>query len=215
MQQIGPFLEVSRYVPDEEADTKVTPSDIGTGGQSGSGNQAKKTTKNENASRVTKSGSGGNIYELFQGEDGANPAKKVTSNQPPEVVWKTITDGSRGIGELDDRAARYLAGPGVILANQDFRVIQDTIQQCLKPYKQIPAARQVVEQTVRDWYGFYLQQTVIMGESLRGSERWVGPCIKQLLSEEALTASILTKWSIMEQVKKDVAIRIRESRKAS
>jgi hypothetical protein len=39
----------------------------------------------------------------------------------PEVKWLTVTDGSRAPGDLEDRAAKYLAEQNLLLINGDFR----------------------------------------------------------------------------------------------
>jgi hypothetical protein len=122
----------------------------------------------------------------------------------PEVTWVSVKDGSRVEGDMEDRAAKYLADQNHLLVNGDFRVFKDLIAHFMRNHKGIAGAEAVVTNAVRGWFAQALVEAVIGVQALRNSKEWVQDEIERALSEEALTACTMQRYHVHLAVKREL-----------
>ena len=138
----------------------------------------------------------GDIYALFTEESG-QPADLV-NNSPvePQVSWISAEEGSRSLGDLEDRAARYLIGSNRLLINADFRAFTDMVNWWTSKYEVSGSQAKVIKDTVREWFEQQLIETILSAWALRHTGRWSMQELPQLWSDEALTAAVLPRYHI-------------------
>lgn len=203
LRQIKDLLRISRYRPTPSGDLNVD--SFRTGGSSAGDDSTRE------AAGGSKGGGGGgragSIYALFLSEDG--DAATDDSGQPPEpqVDWVTVAEGTRTSGDLEDRAARYLFDQNRLLINGDFRVYADMIARWESQYANVHGAHETIVSTVREWFEQSLIEAVMGAHSLHGPH-WTPADMRLLLSEEALTASVLPRYHIDVAVKRGVGSRL-------
>ena len=146
-------------------------------------------------------GRAGDIYALFAVDDG-EPGEEVLANTDPDVTWKTLEEGTRQPGELEDRAAKYLADQNRILINADFRVFTDMIDRWHERYYEVPGARSHIKEVVQEWFEQALIETILGVKALSGSQEWTSEDIARAWSEEALSAAVMQRYHIDNNVKR-------------
>ncbi len=193
------LFRLSRYRPTPKGSTLVEAT-ITAGGA-----PAEEVTERSNSSSRTSRGGGGggragNLYALFQKEEGS-PADVVNSNFEPEVDWISVIDGTRDPGDLEDRAARFLIEQNRIQINADFRVFTDMIRRWNQRYEHVAGADGTVKNTVQEWFEQTLIETVLGVEALKDAREWTIDDVSKALSVEALSAAVMPRYHV------DVAIR--------
>lgn len=146
------------------------------------------------------SGNTPSVYTLFLSADGV-PGTEAKPDIFPTVLWITVKNGTREVGDLEDRAARYFPRENRLLINSDFRVFTDMV----KRYETIfsaPGAKAVVEEVMREWFEQSLVELVISSNALRDAQHWNKDHIDGLLSEEGLTAAVLPRYHIDQSIKR-------------
>ncbi len=123
-------------------------------------------------------------------------------------MWVSVKDQTRAPGFLEDRAARYLVEQYLIHANADFRVFTDMSERYVKLYPDVSGARAVIEDVVREWFEQALTETVMGIQSLRDCREWDMNEIGAAWSEEALTAAVMPRWHIDQQIKRSLGSRL-------
>ncbi|MBN8866549.1 MAG: hypothetical protein J0H98_03245 [Solirubrobacterales bacterium] len=104
-------------------------------------------------------------------------------------------------GPLEDRAASYQnSTQNVILINEDFRVYTDLVAHFVRSYEGHPGVEQTVPEVIREWYSQQLVEAVMGVLAVKGSARWNPTEIDKALSEEALTATIMPRYNLFQQV---------------
>lgn len=205
LNQIKDLFKLSRYKPIASGDVMIDPSSTTTGGR------ATPTTTNRpsNGSRGggRDGGTSGNIYALHQADSGA-PAAEVLNFPDPKRDWISVLDGTRASGDLEDRAARYLAEQNFLLINADFRVFTDLIRRWEKFYRDAPGAADVIRETVREWFEQALVETVLGVLALKEGREWRPDQIDAALSEEALTAAVMQRYHIEMNVKRSLGTKL-------
>lgn len=145
-------------------------------------------------------GRAGDIYSLFLATDGI--AVNELRQPEPDTTWVSVAAGTREPPDLDDRAAKYLPQANRILINEDFRVFQDMFDRWTQQYENVPGARKVVEQAVKEWFEQQLIESVMGVQTLRGSSEWTLGQLEAGWSEEALTAAVMPRYHIDLAVKR-------------
>jgi hypothetical protein len=124
--------------------------------------------------------------------------RREVSDPTPDVIWKTIENGTRNDGELEDRAAEYLPGKDVLIINGDFRIYSDLLDQ-LKSEKGggDPAREKAIEYYVMREYKFTLLEATMRTKLLNDNPHWSRPEIEdKCLSPEGLTESVMSNYHL-------------------
>lgn len=204
LKQIRDLFRISRYRRTPSGDLSVAQNTAG-------GEQDDKSTTEEprkgGSGKGRKGGRAGDIYALFAVKEG-EPGEEVLADIDPEVTWISLDDGTRQPGDLEDRAAKFLADQNRILINADFRVFTDMIDRWHERYYEVPGARSHIEEVVREWFEQALMETVLGVQALRGSQEWTYENIAKAWGEEALTASVMQRYHIDNSVKRVLGARL-------
>ena len=196
LKAVRELFRFGRYKPSKDGKFNVLPP----GGNTGGVTDQTGATQGSTSVGGGHGGKQGDIYSLFAEEVG-DPADLVDIPNEPEIQWITIDDG-RSPGDLDDRAARYLPEQNLVIVNGDFRAFTDMIERWETRYAHVPAAKAAVTQVVREWFTQQLMETIMSALALKQGGKWSMEEIKELWTEEALTASILPRYHIDVNIKR-------------
>jgi hypothetical protein len=152
-------------------------------------------------------GKDGDLYAIFE-KKGGTPAEQVQPDIFPRLTWVSVEDGSRELGDMEDRAAKYLVDQNHLLANADFRVFRDLVAHFMRSYKDVAAPESLVKDSVHAWFEQALVEAVIGVQALRNSKEWSTDEIARALSEEALTACVMQRYHIYLAVKRELGAKI-------
>lgn len=198
LKGIMDLFKFGRYRPSQKGNYMIADTSDNTGGEP----QESGSTRSGSGSSGGKSGGRqGDIYSLFTAEVG-NPAELLNENTEPEVAWVSIEDGSRAKDELDDRAANYVIESNLIKINADFRVFTDMVERWVDKYSHAPGAKAAIEQVVREWFEQQLIETVMSAHALKRGGKWSTEEVSHLWDENALTAAVLPRYHIDQQIKR-------------
>lgn len=204
LKQIMDLYRVSRYrftpagkllVDDERLDRGGLPEPSdgvrggGTGGRSG-----------------RKGGTAGGVYGVFLKKDG-EAAERVQPDVFPRTKWVSVADGTREVGDIEDRAARYIPEENVLLINADFRVFTDLVDRWMREFGKA-GVREVVQEAVHGWFEQTLVETVIGVQALKGSKEWSLDALSTALSEEALTSAVMPRYHVNFAVKRELGSKL-------
>jgi hypothetical protein len=201
LKQILDLFKVSRYRPTVGGDLRIDDLATTRGGQPQRRDQT--TTAATGGHGGGEGGSAGGVYAIFQKEGGV-PGRRVQPDPFPEVQWISVKDGTREIGDLEDRAARFLADQNTLLINADFRVFPDMVNKFLKDLGGNPAFTDAIEDAVHAWFEQALIETVIGVQALRNAKEWSPENIDRALSEEALTSAVMPRYHVHNSVKREL-----------
>ncbi len=70
----------------------------------------------------------------------------------------------------------------------------------MRSYEGYPGVERTVPEVVKEWYSQQLVETVLGIVAVRGSAKWTPAQIELALSEEALTAAIMPRYNLSQQV---------------
>ena len=204
LRQIRDLFRLSRYRPAKSGDLTIDPSSFVPGGKA----RPTDNLKSEGHGRGGGSGGrAGDIYALFLTGDGT-PGEESRTSPDPEVRWVTVAEGTRTPGDQEDRAGKYLPEQNLLLINGDFRVYDDMIERWCKQYSHAPGARPTVQEVVREWFEQALIETVLGVHSLRDARYWTIEEIRDALSEEALTATVMPRYHIEMSVRRALGAKL-------
>lgn len=166
-------------------------------------------TETERGRRVTpgtrpnRGGAQSDLYGAFITEDGAPAERTRQQNNLPEIQFISLIKGTREVGVLEDRAAKYLPEMNIIQVNEDFRVFV-TMMEVLRG--QYPHAEAVdVKRSIQVWLTLQLTEVILGIQSLQGSPEWSDRTkLEAALSEEALTAAIMPRYAVFSQMKRQL-----------
>jgi hypothetical protein len=204
LKQIRDLFKISRYRRTTTGGLSVAENALG-GEQSGDKDTMGESRKGSGKGR--RGGPPGDIYALFAVEDG-EPGEEVVADIDPTVRWITLEEGTRQPGDLEDRAAKYLADQNTILINADFRVFTDMIDRWHERYYEVPGARSPIKEVVQEWFEQALIETILGVLALSGSQEWTSEDIGKAWSEEALTAAVMQRYHIDNNVKRVLGARL-------
>lgn len=211
-ERLKPILDlyrVSRYRLCKDGPQSLDDANLTVGNASavtGTGPGSRKGTKR---GRIAGAAAGpvGGVYGAFLKNDGV-AATRIEPDVFPKVVWVSVKDGSRTEGDIEDRAARYLAGENQILINGDFRVFNDLINRWAGEFDGTPAARAVCERVIRSWFEQTLVEAVIGVQCLKDSREWSCEDINRALSEDALTTAVMPRYFINYAAKREIGTKL-------
>jgi hypothetical protein len=197
LKQIEDLFKLSRYRPVKGGSLLV-------GGESQAGGGGARTSNSKGGgggSAGIQSGTTPSVYSLFLTANGV-PGIEAKPDAFPKVVWVSVADGSRSTGDIEDRAAKYLEKDNMLQINADFRVFTDMIKRWSEYFGTVPGAQAVVTEVVREWFEQSLVEAVLSSNALRNAQHWSIENVRQMLSEEALTAVVLPRWHIEQSIKR-------------
>ncbi len=205
LKEILDLFKVSRYRAIRTGDTLIDPSRRTRGGLPQDSDQ---TARARGTGRSgTQGGSAGGAYSIFLKREGV-PGKRVRPDVFPEILWVSLKDGTRESGDLEDRAARFLVEQNKLLINGDFRVFTDMTDRWVREYKDTPGVHDVIESAVRNWFSQALVETVIGVQALKDSQEWSVEEVEKALSEEALTAAVMSRYHVNNCVKRELGTKL-------
>jgi hypothetical protein len=205
------LYKVSRYKPSPDGGLRIEDPQPTTGGETPTGGGGGGGVGGGRNGRPPRSGPVGGVYSAFLKNDGT-PGVQVKPDLFPKVNWVSVATGTREPGDIEDKAARYLPEQHMLLINADFRVFADMIQhwseRYAKEHGEIAGLRDVVSDSVHDWYEQALVETVIGVQALKGSREWSTKQIEAALSDEALTAVVMQRYHPYNSVKRELGTKI-------
>jgi len=191
LRQILDLFKLTHYRPVKDGSLTMDPESIVAGGRSrGGGGGGGGDGRSGGAG-----GRAGSIYGLFLAAEG-KAAEEATVTGEPDRKWVTVTDGTRTQGDMEDRAAKYLAPQNLLLINADFRVFTDMVASWAKKYESAPGSAHVVREVVREWFEQQLVEAVMGAKGLRDSRQWNMTDLEKLWSQEALTAVVIPRYHV-------------------
>lgn len=206
------LYKVSRYKPSVNGVFRIDAPQPATGGKPASpGPGGTAAVGGNDANRAPRAGPVGGVYSAFLKDDGAAGAQ-VKPDLFPRVKWISVVDGTRDTGDIEDKAARYLSEQHLLFINADFRVFSDMIQHWTERYAkehgETAGLREIVTDSVHDWYEQALVETVIGVQALKGSREWSVKLITTALSEEALTSVVMQRYHPYNAVKRELGTKV-------
>ena len=203
LRQIRDLFRISRYRPTPRGKLQVA-DDGSSGGKSAGGPHEHPSGSAPSGGR---GGRAGDIYALFIASHGV-PGEEFVLDRDPEVKWISVEEGTRTPPDLDDRAAKFLPQQNKLLINGDFRVIDDLVQRWCDRYSHVPGALTTVRDVVHEWFEQQLIETVLGVQALRGSQHWTVDDLQAAWSEQALTAAVMPRYHIDNNVKRTLGAKL-------
>jgi len=205
------LYKVSRYKPVSKGSLRIDDPLPDAGGKPAPLARGGPSVGGRGAGRSDREGAVGGIYSAFLKKTG-QAGEEAKANLFPQVTWISLAEGTRELGVLDDRAARYLQDQNHLLINADFRVFIDMVTHWIKEYStkrgEIPGLREKVTDTVHAWFEQALVETIIGLQALKGSPEWPRDALDQSMSEEALTAVVMQRYHPFNAIKRELGTQI-------
>ncbi len=152
----------------------------------------------------------GNVYHLFEKKDGT-PSERSQTDPFPVVNWVSRQDDTRAEGDMEDKAAKFVANQNTLMVNADFRVFTDMIERLASAKRAVPGGvdiRPTVIDVVHAWFEQALIETVIGVQQLKGSKEWGPSEIDAALSEEGLTAAVMQRYHVFNSCKRELGAKL-------
>lgn len=144
--------------------------------------------------------------------DGVKRVRAEPSDlRPPSVHWVSSADKTRASGDLEERAARFLADQDTLIINRDFRSIDAMLTRWQETYRHVPGSEITVRDVVQEWFEQQLVEVIVGVRSLQKSGRWSSPELDALWSETALTAAVLPRWHVDTSIRRILSHRFGSS----
>ena len=153
----------------------------------------------------------GNVYHLFEKKNGGTPAERSQTDPFPVVNWVSRKDNTRDEGDMEDKAAKYVANQNTLMVNADFRIFADMVKRLAKTKDVAPGGIDItptITDVVHAWFEQALIETVIGVQQLKGSKEWGSSEIESALSEEALTAAVMQRYHIFNSCKRELGAKL-------
>jgi hypothetical protein len=204
LKDILDIYKISRYKPIKDGDILVDAEQLAGGDNARNFGISKRKNKNPSAA-----GGGvlGNIYAVFEKTDGV-PARKAKPDVFPQVTWVSIKDGTREYGDMEDRAAKYLADQNHLLINADFRVFADMNTHFVNEFGGSSELENVVRDAVHAWFEQALIETILGIQGLRNRKEWSQNDIDTAWSQEALTTAVMQRYHVLFAVKRELGAKL-------
>src|SRR5712691_7724021 len=206
LKEIIDLFRLSRYRPTPGGDALIDEERLVRGGRVGDQSRGSRTS-GDGGRTGPGGGAGGNVYAVFE-KVGGTPGRKVKPDPFPTVRWVSVKDGTREYGDIEDRAAKYLADQNLLLANADFRVFGDMATFFSKEFVDVPGIADLARDAVRGWFEQALVETVMGVQGLVNSKEWTQTDVDTALSEEALTAAVMQRYHVHFAVKRELGSKL-------
>jgi hypothetical protein len=204
LRQVRDLFRISRYRPAPRGKLALDDESL-VGGVASAQRETEPRSKGGGAGG--RGSRAGDIYALFITARGT-PGEEFILDREPNVRWVSVEEGTRTPPDLEDRAAKFLVQENLLLINGDFRVFADMVKRWCDRYAHVPGAQPVVSDVVREWFEQQLIEAVLGTLALRGSQLWTLEHLQQLWSEEALTAVVLPRYHIENNVKRTLGAKL-------
>jgi hypothetical protein len=209
------LFKVSRYKPTRNGPLLIAEPAPNAGGRLPRGDGGSGTTA-AGSSRAAGGGAVGGIYSTFLKTDG-QPGREARPDLFPRVIWVSVREGTRELGEIEDKAARYLEEQHVLKINADFRVFTDMIDHWVDTYSKehgpVAGLRDIVRDSVHNWYEQALTETIIGLQALRGSKEWPTNHLQDAWSESALSSVVMQRYHPFNSIKRELGTKIASLKK--
>jgi hypothetical protein len=202
LKSVLDLINVSRYRPGLSGDVEIDDSQLVPCGEPGSS-----CTAGSSGPFAGLGLSTGSVYAAFE-KKGGTRAGKTRSDLFPRVQWVSLKDETRELGDLEDRAARFILDQNLLLINADFRVFEDMTAKLHGEWGGNGSILAVVRDTVHSWFEQALVETVIGVQALRNSREWSAHEIEQALSEESLTTAVMQRYHVQNQVRRELGAKL-------
>ena len=182
---------LSRFQLNNEGDEEIDNPDLlinNPGGQS----------NDEGEINETESSEPRNPYSDYIEPKEKRAERKEVKDPFPTCIWKTLEDGTRQEGELEDRAAEYLPGNDVLNINGDFRVYKDLLSrlQAEKGGGTLSRERSIEHYVCRE-YKFCLMEATMRTKLLNDNPNWSRAEVEtKCLSPEGLTEVVMSNYHL-------------------
>ncbi len=209
------LFKVSRYKPTHNGPLQIAEPTPNSGGRlvRGDGGSGR---GGSGGSKPTGGGAVGGIYSAFLKADG-QLGREARPDLFPKVVWVSVKEGTRSQGEIEDKAALYLEDQHVLKINADFRVFTDMIDHWVDMYSKehgpISGLREVVLDSVHNWYEQALTETIIGLQALRGSKEWPTDQLQAAWSESALSSVVMQRYHPFNSIKRELGTKVASLKK--
>jgi hypothetical protein len=209
------LFKISRYKPTQVGSLQIAEPTSNTGGHLPRGNGG--TGKGGTGPARPSGGTAvGGIYSTFLKPDG-QPGREARPDLFPKVVWVSVKEDTREVGEMEDKAARYLEEQHLLKINADFRVFSDMVDHWVETYSKehgsMPGLRETVSDSVHNWYQQALVETIIGLQALRGSKEWPMNQLQDAWSESALSAVVMQRYHPYMAIKRELGTRVASLRR--
>jgi hypothetical protein len=205
LKAIMDLYKVSRYRLTTTGKLAVDPDSPTSGGLPAKGEPAAQGGTQRTGGK--KGGTAGGVYGNFLKNDGER-GEEVHPDPFPTTKWISVLDGTRTIGDLEDRAARYLPEQNVLLINADFRVFTDMADRWHREFGKQAGTKEVCQDVVRTWFEQVLVETILGVQALKGAREWTAEDMAKALSEEGLTAAVMPRYHVNTSIKRELSSRL-------
>jgi hypothetical protein len=152
--------------------------------------------------------------------DGELVRQVVVSTKEPSVKWLSRADGTREEGELDDLAAEIVGDSlsgDMVKANRDFRGYRDLLGFFSKEFNPggDPAINRKIVEYVEEWMEGQLVEAIMTVRNLTNGRTWTPADIDRALCSHALTTVMMTRFHIVERVKRSLSTDLSRPSKAA
>lgn len=154
----------------------------------------------------------GNAYfQNARAELERHRVRKVNPDPLPRIVWEK--DGS---SVPAGRAATYTHASHVVTASERFDLYRDLLEWSVEEARNRvsseideSALRMICEDEVQRWFAQALSEAVVVLRSMVHDERWSPAAYERALSDEGLTAAVVShRWLLLSVIKRGLAGRL-------
>lgn len=181
--------------------------DLNVDGMNTGGNERRLDGALNGRPRSSHGGSGGgnaDLYAAFISTEGDLGELVSKDSNLPKTIWISAQEQTREVGDLEDRAARYVREENTIYINRDFRVFEGLRAAAADLY---PHASEVeVKRSVEEWVSLQLTEAVMGVIALQGSSEWSDAAtIDNALTPESLTATVMPRYATFSLIKRQLS----------
>jgi hypothetical protein len=152
--------------------------------------------------------------------DGDMVRQVVVSTKEPSVAWISRLDGTREEGELEDLAAEIVGDTlsgDMVKANRDFRGYRDLVGYFTREFNPggDPAINRKIVEYVEEWMESQLVEAIMTVRNLTNGRTWTPADIDRALCSYALTTVMMTRFHVIERVKRSLSSDLSRPSKAA
>lgn len=203
LRQIQDLLRFQRFKPAENGRVTVDPEDPAPGGM----HEHQERHTSRDAPTGGSGGKAGALYAMFA-VAGVVDAKPIDAFTEPSTRWVSVKDQTRDPLDMEGRAGKFIRAQNLLIINADFRVFTDMVDRWAYVYQSTPGAAPVVREVVHEWFEQQLVEVVMSAQALKDAESWSSHELETLCDEAALSAAVLPRWHIEQNVKRSLGGRL-------